>query len=177
VFSLLSFIPLGYSESTEKNLLQIKHPINDIKLNLWIFMWICFCGMLCRGVFEVASPSSIVNIDCYVIIKKLLDPIYYLWWEQQLSYQVAHWYTGLLFRNGAYSTYDVPQRCFRQSTIMKNAIFWDFASCGSYKNRCFRGPYRLHHESDKNWRALNTVREFPLMFLAVRSLSLWWWRR
>jgi hypothetical protein len=36
---------------------------------------------------------------------------------------------------------------------MKNAVLWDFASCGSYKNRGFGGTYRLHHQGDKNRRA------------------------
>jgi hypothetical protein len=39
--------------------------------------------------------------------------------------------------------------------IMKNAIFWDAASCGSCKNRTFGGTYRLHHQGDKNRRARN----------------------
>jgi hypothetical protein len=33
---------------------------------------------------------------------------------------------------------------------MKNGVFWDVTSCGSCKNRCFGGTWRLLHQSDKN---------------------------
>jgi hypothetical protein len=33
---------------------------------------------------------------------------------------------------------------------MKNAVFWDLTPCGSCKNRCFGGTYRLHHRGRKN---------------------------
>jgi hypothetical protein len=35
---------------------------------------------------------------------------------------------------------------------MKNAIFWDVTSCGSCKNQCFRGKYRLCHHPPWWWR-------------------------
>jgi hypothetical protein len=37
---------------------------------------------------------------------------------------------------------------------MKNADFWDVAPCGSCKNRRFGGTLHLHHQGDKNRRAL-----------------------
>jgi hypothetical protein len=40
---------------------------------------------------------------------------------------------------------------------MKNAIFWDVAPCGSYKNRHLMGTYRLHRQNDTNRRARNNV--------------------
>jgi hypothetical protein len=36
---------------------------------------------------------------------------------------------------------------------MKNAVFWDMTSCGSCKNRRFRGTY--HHQGDENKQARN----------------------
>jgi hypothetical protein len=40
---------------------------------------------------------------------------------------------------------------------MKNAVFWDLMPCGSCKNLHFGGMYRLHHQGDKNRRAMNSV--------------------
>jgi hypothetical protein len=42
---------------------------------------------------------------------------------------------------------------------MKNAIFWDAMSCGSCKNRHFRGTYSLHHCSVR--RLLVTANVVP----------------
>jgi hypothetical protein len=36
---------------------------------------------------------------------------------------------------------------------MKNAVFWNVTPYGSSKNRRFGGPYRHHHEGDKNRQA------------------------
>jgi hypothetical protein len=33
---------------------------------------------------------------------------------------------------------------------MKNAAFFDDTPCGTYKNCCFEGRYRLHHQGYKN---------------------------
>jgi hypothetical protein len=32
----------------------------------------------------------------------------------------------------------------------KNGVFWDVTPCGSCKNRCFGGTWRLFHQGDKN---------------------------
>jgi hypothetical protein len=40
---------------------------------------------------------------------------------------------------------------------MRNAVFWDVASCGCYKNRRFGGTYRLHHQGENNQVARNNV--------------------
>jgi hypothetical protein len=40
---------------------------------------------------------------------------------------------------------------------LKNAVFGDIMPCGSCKNRCFGGTYRLHHHGDMNRRARNNV--------------------
>jgi hypothetical protein len=40
---------------------------------------------------------------------------------------------------------------------MKNAVFSDVTPCGSCKNRCFGGTYRLHHQGDKNQKDKNNV--------------------
>jgi hypothetical protein len=40
---------------------------------------------------------------------------------------------------------------------VKNAFFWDGTPCGFYKNRCFVGTYRLHHQDEKNQGARNNV--------------------
>jgi hypothetical protein len=37
---------------------------------------------------------------------------------------------------------------------IKNAVFWDVTPCGSRGNWSFGGIYRLHHQGDKNRRAL-----------------------
>jgi hypothetical protein len=40
---------------------------------------------------------------------------------------------------------------------MKNGVFWVVTPCGSCKNRCFGGTWRLLHQSDKNrWTRNNT---------------------
>jgi hypothetical protein len=40
---------------------------------------------------------------------------------------------------------------------MKNAVFWDVMPCGSYKNRCFGGMYRVHDQGEKNQRGGNNI--------------------
>jgi hypothetical protein len=40
---------------------------------------------------------------------------------------------------------------------MKNAVFWNVTPFGSCKNRCFGGPYLLHHPGEKNRRTRNNV--------------------
>jgi hypothetical protein len=37
------------------------------------------------------------------------------------------------------------------------AVFWDVTPCGSFKNRGFRGMYRLNQQDEKNRRARNNV--------------------
>jgi hypothetical protein len=36
------------------------------------------------------------------------------------------------------------------AVTMKNGVFWVVTPCGSCKNRCFGGTWRLLHEGDKN---------------------------
>jgi hypothetical protein len=33
---------------------------------------------------------------------------------------------------------------------MKNVVFWNLTSCGSYENQNFEGTYRLHHQGNKH---------------------------
>jgi hypothetical protein len=40
---------------------------------------------------------------------------------------------------------------------MKNTFSWDVTPCGSYKNRSYRGTYRLYHEVEKNQLARNNI--------------------
>jgi hypothetical protein len=54
-------------------------------------------------------------------------------------------------------THFIPHRRHIAVMTMKNAVFWDDMPCGSSKNQCFRGTYRLHHQGDKNRRATNNV--------------------
>jgi hypothetical protein len=37
---------------------------------------------------------------------------------------------------------------------IKNAVFWDITPCGSCENRRYIGTQRLHHQGDKNQRAI-----------------------
>jgi hypothetical protein len=41
--------------------------------------------------------------------------------------------------------------------ILKNVIFRDVTPFSSRKNWCFRGTYRLHHQSEKNPRPRNSA--------------------
>jgi heterodisulfide reductase subunit C len=36
------------------------------------------------------------------------------------------------------------------AVTMKNGVLWDVTTCGSCKNRCFGGTWRLPHQGDKN---------------------------
>jgi hypothetical protein len=36
------------------------------------------------------------------------------------------------------------------AVTMKNGVFWVLTPCGSCKNRCFGGTWRLLHQGDKN---------------------------
>jgi hypothetical protein len=46
-----------------------------------------------------------------------------------------------------------------KSPSLRNTVFWEVTpcGCGSCKNRCFVGTYRLHHQGDKNQRARYTL--------------------
>jgi hypothetical protein len=44
-----------------------------------------------------------------------------------------------------------------RAVTMKKAVIWDMTSCGPYKNRCFRGTFRLHHQVGKNQRTRNHI--------------------
>jgi hypothetical protein len=44
------------------------------------------------------------------------------------------------------------------AVTMKNAVFWHVAPCGSCKNRHFGRMHRLHHQGDKNQRAVTRNR-------------------
>jgi hypothetical protein len=48
-----------------------------------------------------------------------------------------------------------PLQCW--AVTMKNAVFWDVAPYGSYKNRRFGGTYRLHLKGEKNQQPRNNV--------------------
>jgi hypothetical protein len=52
---------------------------------------------------------------------------------------------------------------------MKNAAFWNVKPCGSYKNRGFRGAYRLHHQGEKNQWARNVSGNWELKHTAKSS--------
>jgi hypothetical protein len=48
--------------------------------------------------------------------------------------------------------------CFVRFDILtaltvKNVVFWDVMTCGSYKNRRFGVTYHLHHQGEQNQRA------------------------
>jgi hypothetical protein len=43
------------------------------------------------------------------------------------------------------------------AVTMKNGLFWNVTSCGSYNNRRFGGTLRLHHQGDMNRLARNNV--------------------
>jgi hypothetical protein len=51
------------------------------------------------------------------------------------------------------------------AVTMKNVVFWDVTTYGSYKNRRFGGTYRLHHQGGKVLRSvlrlLDTANSFP----------------
>jgi hypothetical protein len=49
------------------------------------------------------------------------------------------------------------QAFLKCSATKKNGVFWDVTPCGSCKNRRHRYTYRLHHQSDKDWRARSNV--------------------
>jgi hypothetical protein len=42
-----------------------------------------------------------------------------------------------------------------KAVIMKNAVVWNIMPCDSFKNRRFRGTYRLHHQGNKIRRGRN----------------------
>jgi hypothetical protein len=42
---------------------------------------------------------------------------------------------------------DVPN-ITKKYVNMKNGVFWDVTPCGSCKNRCLAGTFRLHHHDD-----------------------------
>jgi hypothetical protein len=44
-----------------------------------------------------------------------------------------------------------------RSYHLKNAVLWDVTSCGSCKNRRFRGMYCLHHQDGKKQQARNNI--------------------
>jgi hypothetical protein len=48
------------------------------------------------------------------------------------------------------SSYLCTHSCTQTHSNMKNGVFCDVTPCGSCKNRRSGGPYRLHHEGDKN---------------------------
>jgi hypothetical protein len=44
-------------------------------------------------------------------------------------------------------TREWSKHTYKHMYILKNAFFWDVMPCGSYKNRCFRRSYHLHHQA------------------------------
>jgi hypothetical protein len=43
------------------------------------------------------------------------------------------------------------------AVTMKDAVFLDVTSCGSYKKKHFERTYRLHHQGEENQQARNGV--------------------
>jgi hypothetical protein len=59
------------------------------------------------------------------------------------------------------------------AVTVKNAVFYDVASCESCKNGCFGRTCRLHHHGEENQRARNNVSNKTLLVTAhVVSASL-----
>jgi hypothetical protein len=48
-----------------------------------------------------------------------------------------------------------PTLSIKHDVLEKNAVFWDFTPCGSFKSQRFGGTYRLHLQGEKNRRARN----------------------
>jgi hypothetical protein len=48
------------------------------------------------------------------------------------------------------ATYEYVRFEIFTAVTMKNAVYWDVTPCGSCRDRCFGGTYRLHHQGDKN---------------------------
>jgi hypothetical protein len=51
---------------------------------------------------------------------------------------------------------------------VKNVDLWDVSPCGSCRNRCFRGTYRLYLQGENNQRnkntlAISTMQRIPLV--------------
>jgi hypothetical protein len=40
---------------------------------------------------------------------------------------------------------------------MNNVVFWSVTSCGSGKNRCFGGAYKLNHRGEDDLLARNRI--------------------
>jgi hypothetical protein len=53
--------------------------------------------------------------------------------------------------------------------MLKNAVFWDVAPCGSCKNRRFGLTYRLHHQGDNRWAAARSLLRFLVTANVVHS--------
>jgi hypothetical protein len=45
----------------------------------------------CVNNFIQCESSSGSDVDNYVIVKKLLDSIFNIWWEQESGYRTSHW--------------------------------------------------------------------------------------
>jgi hypothetical protein len=56
-----------------------------------------------------------------------------------------------------------------QNKLLKNAVFWDVTTCGSFKNRSFEGSFRQHPQGEKNQRARNNVRFRTVLQLIVNA--------
>jgi hypothetical protein len=55
---------------------------------------------------------------------------------------------------------------------MKKGVFWDVTPCGSCKNRCFGGTYRLLHQGDKKYLFLRSVRRLLVTASVVPSTPI-----
>jgi hypothetical protein len=74
-----------------------------------------------------------------------------------LGLHAANGWTGMQFvvcKDGNISVYEYSTLKY---ALMKKAVIWDVTPCGSCKNRCFEGTWRLHQQVGKNWRAKNNV--------------------
>jgi hypothetical protein len=66
-------------------------------------------------------------------------------------------------QTGGHSLGEVNNVCYYvrfevfMAVSMKNSVFGDVTPCGSCKNPCFGGTWRLYHQCDKNRWARNSV--------------------
>jgi hypothetical protein len=71
--------------------------------------------------------------------------------KEQLTYLIHHFGSDVTFM------VFLSSKVFK-AVIMKNAAFQDVTSCGTSKNRCFGGTYRLHHQGENNQGTMKNMR-------------------
>jgi hypothetical protein len=81
------------------------------------------------------------------------------------------WITEFRIRGGIYmrAEFDIWFKVFKAVTT-NNAVFWDVASCGSCKNRCFKWMYRLHLQGRKNRQTRKTLAVNAFRLLVTSNL-------